>query len=143
MARVKGENGKDIDFQSGYWQKKTGGENGQTITSPAASVHMDQIKEVPGLRMAWRPTGKDARSNRVSYDVEVAIPLESIGLHDPGGKPIGFDCSVGIANEAGDRRERAGHWAGESEAAVVDRPGSARLLPFSWGTLVFEAPRHR
>jgi hypothetical protein len=33
---------------------------------------------------------------------------------------------------------QAAHWAGQSEAAVVDRPGSAALLPATWGTLVFD-----
>jgi len=33
--------------------------------------------------------------------------------------------------------KRAGHWGGLSEAAVVDRPGSTRLLPENWGTLIF------
>jgi len=45
-----------------------------------------------------------------------------------------------VANQSGDRRERAMHWAGLSEGVVVDRPGSAELLPRTWGTLNF-APR--
>ncbi len=140
IAKVTGESGKAVDFQQGYWQKKTNGQNGQTITSPAASVRMDQIKEFPGLKMHWHVSDKDKNSNRVNYDLKVAIPLESLGLSNPSGKTIGFDCSIGVANEAGDRRERAGHWSGQSEAAVVDRPGSARLLPETWGTLTF-APK--
>jgi len=36
--------------------------------------------------------------------------------------------------EAASAAERAG----QSEAAVVDRPGSAALLPSTWGTLVFD-----
>ena len=44
---------------------------------------------------------------------------------------------IGVANEAGDRRDRAAHWGGLSEAVVVDRPGSAVLLPGTWGTLTF------
>lgn len=58
-------------------------------------------------------------------------------LPNPAGKSIGFDASVGIANASGDRRERAAHWGGLSEAVVVDRPGSMRLLPATWGTLHF------
>ena len=50
---------------------------------------------------------------------------------------MGFDASVAVSNAAGDRRERAASWAGVSEAVVVDRPGSARLLPATWGTLRF------
>lgn len=143
MARVNGPDGKDLDFQQGYWQKKSGGKNGTTITSPAASIHMDQIMPLPGLKMHWRISPKNPGSDRVNYDVKVAIPLVAIGLKDPGGKSIGFDCSVAVANAAGDRRERAGHWAGQSEASVVDRPGSAQLLPRNWGTLTFEQPARR
>lgn len=79
----------------------------------------------------------------ISYTVEVSIPLASLGLSNPAGKSIGFDASVGIANASGDRRERAAHWAGLSEAVVVDRPGSARLLPDTWGALVFMPPTQK
>ena len=137
LARVKGADGKPVDFQQGYWQKKKGGQNPQTISSPAASVHFDQIQEIPGLQMAFKLHDKERDTDRIRYDVEVAIPLTAIGLSNPAGKKIGFDLSIGVANAAGDRRERAGHWGGLSEAAVVDRPGSAQLLPHTWGTLLF------
>jgi len=137
LAKVKGVDGKPVDFQQGYWQKKKGGRNPQTISSPAASVRFDQIQEIPGLQMAFKLHGKERDTDRIRYDVEVAIPLAALGLSHPVGKRIGFDLSVGVANASGDRRERAGHWGGLSEAAVVDRPGSARLLPHTWGTLVF------
>lgn len=141
LARVK-EGGGDKDFQQGFWQIKTGGENGRAITSPAATVHFDQIKGVPGLRMAYKVGEKDSKTGLVSYTVEAAIPLTSLGLSNPSGKSFGFDASVGIANAAGDRRERAAHWGGLSEAVVVDRPGSTRLLPSTWGTLFFSPPAH-
>ncbi len=137
LAKVKGGDGKPVDFNQGYWQKKKGGQNPQTISSPAASVRFDQIQEIPGLQMAYKLHDKERDSDRIRYDVEVAIPLAAIGLSNPVGRRIGFDLSVGVANAAGDRRERAGHWGGLSEAAVVDRPGSAQLLPHTWGTLQF------
>ena len=87
--------------------------------------------------MAFKLRDKERDSDRIRYDVEVAIPLAALGLGNPAGKKIGFDLSIGVANAAGDRRERAGHWGGLSEAAVVDRPGSAQLLPHTWGTLIF------
>ncbi len=137
VARVAGADGKAQPFQRGYWQKKADGTGGQTITSPAASVRMDQIAKIPGLQMAWRVGGIDKSTGKVDYQVEVAIPLAAIGLADVKGRRVGFDTSIGVANAAGDRRERAGHWSGLSEAAVVDRPGSSRLLPENWGTLIF------
>ena len=94
------------------------------------------------MQMAYKVGAKDSKTGWVSYTVEVAVPLASLGIGNAAGKTIGFDASVGIANESGDRRERAAHWAGLSEGVVVDRPGSARLLPDTWGTLTF-APLER
>ena len=136
LARIKTAGG-DRNFQQGFWQKKAGGENPRTITSPAAQVHFDQIAPVPGLQMACKSGEADPKTGLTSYTVEVAVPLASLGLQNPSGKSIGFDVSVGVANAAGDRRERAAHWGGLSEAVVVDRPGSTRLLPDTWGTLTF------
>jgi len=137
FAKVKGGDATPINFQQGYWQKKVGGENPQTISSPAASIHFDQIKEIQGVQMAFKINGKENDSDRVRYQLEVSIPLAGLGLSSPAGKKIGFDVSIGVSNPSGDHRERAAHWAGLSEAAVVDRPGSAQLLPHTWGTLIF------
>jgi FlgD Ig-like domain len=137
LAQIASAGSKPQPFQCGYWPVKPGGSGGQTITSPAASVRMDQIAEIPGLRMAWRLGGTDKDTGKVDYQVEIAIPLAALGLGDAKGRRVGFDTAIGVANAAGDRRERAGHWGGLSEAAVVDRPGSSRLLPENWGTLVF------
>lgn len=136
VAQVK-EGAGTSNFQQGFWQKKADGTNPQTITSPAAQVKFDHIAEVPGLQMAYKMGRTDAKSGLMFYDVEVAVPLASLGLQNPTGKTIGFDASVGVANAEGNRRERAAHWAGLSEAVVVDRPGSTRLLPDTWGTLQF------
>jgi hypothetical protein len=73
----------------------------------------------------------------VNYRVELASPLADLGLGDPRGRSVGFDASIGIANPAGNGRERAAHWGGLSETAVVDRPGSGVLLPENRGTLIF------
>ncbi|MDB6174550.1 MAG: hypothetical protein JWL59_3861 [Chthoniobacteraceae bacterium] len=136
LARVKEGTGF-TDFHRGFWQKKAGGANPQTITSPAAQIRFDEVGQVPGLKMACKVGDKNAKTGKTRYTVELLVPLASLGLNNPVGKTIGFDLSVGVANEAGDRRERAAHWAGLSEGVVVDRPGSARLLPSTWGTLRF------
>jgi len=139
MARIGGLAHGD-PFQQGYWQVKAGGTNPQTISSPAATVHFDQIAEVPGLRFSMKVMETDPKTGLTHYVVQAAVPLSSLGLSNPTGKSVGFDASVGVANAAGDRRERAGHWAGLSEAVVVDRPGSTRLLPDTWGTMNFAPP---
>lgn len=136
LARITGS--EPVLFHRGYWQVFPGGQGGLTVTSPAASVRIDQIAELPGLKQAWKLHGLHAPTKRFRYGVEVSVPLASLGLQgDPAGRTIGFDVSVAFANAGGDRRERAAHWAGETEAAVVDRPGSIRLLPRTWGSLTF------
>ena len=124
-------------FQQGFWQKLAGGTNSQTIASPAAKIHFDQIRPVPGLQVAYKVNKDSKTGNSREYIVEVAVPLASLGLSNVAGKTIGFDASVGLANPEGNQRERAAHWAGLSESRVVDRPGSAELLPRTWGTLTF------
>ena len=88
--------------------------------------------------MMWKDQGVDGRSRLHRTKLEVYVPLAALGLNrDPAGRSVGFDISVAVANQSGDRRERAMHWAGLSEGIVVDRPGSAELLPHTWGTLNF------
>jgi HrpA-like RNA helicase len=99
---------------------------------------VDRIGPVDGLAMAWKDKGFDDRLKVHRTALEVHVPLASLGITgDPAGRSIGFDASVAVANDGGDRRERAMHWAGLSEGVVVDRPGSAVLLPRTWGTLTF------
>jgi hypothetical protein len=131
---------KPVPFQQGYWQVQPGGSKPQTISSPAATVHFDHIDQVPGLVMASKVLETDGTTGLTHYVIQASVPLSSLGLANPAGMKVGFDASVGVANAAGNRRERAGHWAGLSEGVVVDRPGSAQLLPETWGTLTF-APR--
>ena len=51
-------------------------------------------------------------------------------LEQPAGKQVGFDVSVGVANAAGDRRERAGRWAARRVRGGPprQRPADAGLL---------------
>jgi hypothetical protein len=130
---------KPDDFSQGYWPVMPGAGGPPTvIRSPAAEATFDRIGPVEGLAMAWKDKGFDERSKLHRTTLEVHVPLAALGITgDPAGRSIGFDASVAVANEGGDRRERAMHWAGLSEGVVVDRPGSALLLPRTWGTMTF------
>jgi hypothetical protein len=142
-------NGKP--FQIAYWplrrekeflsytlpgQKKTVAVklNPQTIESPAAQRSFDDISPLPGFEFQHRP--------RVGgYTVEARVPWGAVGgLRQLAASAyrIGFDASVAFANQGATARARAAHWNGQSEAEVVDRPGSAELKPWTWGTLVLE-----
>ncbi|NQT20196.1 MAG: hypothetical protein HQ592_10870, partial [Planctomycetes bacterium] len=129
LARITG--GPPTDYQMAFRPVSKDGKNPQTISSPAATRKFADISPVPGLQFKYQ-IGPDG------YTLEAAVPLKSIAL-DPRRNPIaGFDASVGFADAGGRVRTRAAHWAGQSEAAVVDRPGSSALLPATWGTVTFD-----
>ena len=139
LAKITG----GADYQMGYWPvKKNMGlytqhpapakkNKPQTIASPAQKRDFDDIDTIPGLTFAYQitPTG---------YTLEAQVPFLSIGTNPARNAVVGFDASVGFSDPAGRVRTRAIHWAGESEATVVDRPGSAELKPATWGTLQFD-----
>ena len=124
-------NDAPTDYQMAFWPVRKDGKNPQTISSPAATRKFADISPVPGLKLAYQigPGG---------YTLEAAVPLKSIELNPARNSVIGFDASVGFADAGGKVRTRAAHWAGQSEATVVDRPGSAALLPATWGTVTFD-----
>lgn len=127
------------DYQMGFWPVKKelkrydGAKttNPQTISSPAQKREFDDINAIPGLTFAYQVTPK-------GYTLEARIPLASLAINPARQPVVGFDASVGFSDPAGRVRTRAVHWAGESEAVVVDRPGSAELKPATWGTLQFD-----
>ena len=136
VARIRDGDGF-ANYHRAFYPVKDKGTQSQTITSPAARVRFDHVAPVPGLEMAYHVEEADSKSQRTAYTVELAVPWDALGVSDPAGEMLGFDASVAVSNAAGDRRERAASWAGVSEAVVVDRPGSTRLLPATWGTLRF------
>ena len=128
------------NYQMAFWPEKKdlrvfkpkpGKLNPADIVSPVQQRHFDDISPVPGLVFAYQ-TGKQG------YTLEVSAPFAALGINPVAQPVIGFDASVGISDAAGQVRERATHWAGESETTVVDRPGSAELKPQTWGTLQFD-----
>ena len=131
------------DYQMGFWPVKKDlkryathptpakKNNPQTITSPAQKRDFDDIDPIPGLTFAYQPSPR-------GYTLEAQVPFLSIGMNPARQAVVGFDASVGFSDAAGRIRSRASHWAGESEAVVVDRPGSTELKPATWGTLQFD-----
>ena len=131
LACITGS-GKPYKYQMAFWPiYKDGIAHPQTITSPAASRHFDNIAPYPGLKWAYQ-------LNPAGYTVEVKVPLQGpLKIYHPA-EPIGFDVAVGFSNAAGTIRESAACWDGQTESMVVDRPSSAALLPQTWGTLLFQ-----
>jgi hypothetical protein len=141
LARITGKN--PSDYQMGFWpvkkeadryrggQKEPKPNKPQIISSPARARTFDDIDAVPGLVFAYQVTPK-------GYTLEVSVPFSSLGFSPNNTPTIGFDASVGFSDPTGQMRTRAAHWGGESEAVVVDRPGSTELKPSTWGTLMLD-----
>jgi hypothetical protein len=127
LARI----GDKTKYQMGFWPIKANGKNSQTITSPAAQRKFDEIAPVDKLNFAYTVTAD-------GYTLEAAVRFNSLGIDIYQNATMGFDVSVAFSNPEGTVRQRASHWAGESESTVVDRPGSAALLPATWGKLVLD-----
>jgi hypothetical protein len=143
LARITGTT--PTDYQMGFWPIKQDlrrytpkGQpfhpqplHPQDIASPAQQRHFDDIAPIPGLVFAYHltPTG---------YTLEASVPFASLGITPTKQPIVGFDASAAFADPQGRVRDRALHWSGETEAAVVDRPGSAELKPQTWGTLQFD-----
>jgi hypothetical protein len=129
LARITGDT--PADYQMAFWPVRSNGKNPQTISSPAASRVFADVAPLPGLSFAYQ-------TNADGYTLETVVPLKSIELEPHRQPTVGFDASVGFPDAGGRERAGAAHWAGQREAAVVDRPGSAALLPATWGTLVLD-----
>jgi len=129
LARITGD--APADYQMAFWPVRKNGRKPQTISSPAATRSFADIGPLPGLKFAYHLGAE-------GYTLETVVPLKSLELDPPRNPTVGFDASVGFSDAGGRARARAAHWAGQSEAVVVDRPGSAALLPSTWGTLVFD-----
>ena len=138
-----GESGREAPLQMAFWpvrkelrrydwpagKKPESLLSPQTIRSPVAEQRFDDISPLSGVESAVQATPS-------GYTLEVQVPWAAVGK-DLGSRVsvVGFDFSVAFANAGGTERLRAAHWAGESEGRVVDRPGSAELKPWTWGTL--------
>jgi hypothetical protein len=142
LARITGiaDGAAPENYQMGFWPvrkdlrrytPKPARMNPQDIVSPVQQRHFDDIAPVPGLVFAHHITER-------GYTLEASVPLASLGINLVKTPVVGFDASVAFTDASGQVRARAVHWAGESEAAVVDRPGSAELKPATWGTLEFD-----
>ena len=120
------------DYQMAYYPvRKDYAWHPHTIVSPAAKRHFDDIGPMPGLVWAYhlKPGG---------YTAEVSLPmhdLRTLGIRTS--EPVGFDVSVGLANDAGTvRRTRCS--LGRATRVARCRPARfSRFAPHHLGHVGF------
>ncbi len=98
-------------------------------TKAGGSVRFDQVKRLKNAVIA--STGGD-----MYYEVEAAIPLNSIGLKIQKGTVLKLDCGV-LFSEDGRRTTDRRYWANSMAVGVPDEAVEARLHPDRWGFIRF------
>ena len=112
-----------------YPVRKQHASHPETMTSPAAKRHFDDVVPMPDLVWAYEITPS-------GYTAEVSLPMHdhrTLGLGS--GAPVGFDVSVGFANEAGTQPSRARTGPGSknrSSSTGPARPHCCRLPGARW-----------
>ena len=72
------------------------------------------------------------------YTVEVAVPLEALGVTPKPGLALRGDVGVILSDDTGTVNQRRCYWANPHTVIISDIPSEAELLPRYWGGLVFD-----
>lgn len=100
------------------------------FSSPWRTVRVDEVKVLRDLRSGWRKTRK-------GYVLEVAVPLEVLGLRPEPGLRVGVDFGILLGDETGrDTRERL-YWSNPATTLISDIPSEIKITPALWGTVEF------
>lgn len=109
--------------------------NAWEVVSPVFRLKFDQVKRLEDVYLAWKQTGEEGQS--VSYTLEAAVPLKSLGLVIRPNLLVKMDWGILAADDAGTRVVRRLYWSNQATAMLQDAPTEARLTPDLWGYLRF------
>ncbi len=99
--------------------------------SPVGTRVFDRVEVLAGAQVAVKRG--DGR-----YTVEVALPLEAIGLTPKAGLTIRGDVGFISSDAQGTINVARTYWANPHTSLVSDLPSEAWLTPEHWGELAFE-----
>ncbi len=107
------------------------------VVSPVGEAAFDDVRELPGVRMAQRPSAVGG----AGYTVEAAIPLADIGLKPVDGLRLKLDWGVLRTGPDGHEVLQRICWANRATSITADAPSEARLHPELWGFVRFHDSR--
>jgi len=107
---------------------------GVYFQSPWRSERVDVVKKLETIQIA---VDKGSRE----YRVEVAIPLQELGLSNISKKALKGDFGVIYGNVEGTVNLYRNYWSNPVTGLVNDVPGEIMLNPQLWGTVLFSAPQ--
>ncbi|MDA1142031.1 MAG: hypothetical protein O3B01_26010 [Planctomycetota bacterium] len=105
-----------------------------TVTSPVGKAKFDRVVELDDVRLYARP-------QHMSYIVEVAIPLKTLGIKPKDGLRLKMDWGVLRTGPDGYETVERTYWSNKATGITADRPSEARLSPDMWGHLLFHSKK--
>ena len=97
---------------------------------------MAQRKSRFGAKTEFRLGGRANRQGE--YRVEVAVPLEALGLAGVGRLDLTGDFGVVYGDAEGTTNIFRNYWSNQATGLVNDVPGEIMLTPTLWGAITFE-----
>ncbi len=105
-------------------------EDAWKAVSPVTSISFDKVKQLDNVRIA-------CNNFDGNYTVEVAIPLDVLGLKPTGETRLKLDWGVLATDDAGNSVLRRLYWSNKATGVIADVPTEARLVPGLWGHILF------
>ena len=113
-----------------YRHRVPGAKDPTAFTSPWRSEVVDEVRRLDEAKVA-------VVKHEAEYRVEVAVPLEALGLKDPAGKTLRADFGVIHGDPSGVINMLRSYWANQATGLVNDTPGEIMLTPNLWGRVTF------
>ncbi len=139
----------DIRIAIAPWSGATGAAHGQAIVmlyqpifkghtgpreafvSPVGRVEMDRVERIDQAKVAVTRTAD-------GYDLEAAIPLDTLGFDFPVGRTTLGDVGILFSDDTGTECVLRSYWSNRNTNMTSDLPSEAKLQPAEWGTVNVE-----
>jgi len=103
----------------------------EAFVSPVGRVEMDRAERIAGAQVAVKYT-------KGGYDIEIAVPLDKLGVKIPAAGTIRGDVGVLFSDDTGTKCLLRRYWSNRNTNITSDLPSEAMLQPDEWGTVVVE-----
>lgn len=111
-----------------YEHRRPGGENPIEFTSPWRGEKVDNVRQLPGVRI-------DVTTRDGGNEVKAAIPWQAVGLILAPGQSTRADFGVTYGDAGGTDTNLRSYWSNPSTGLVDDIAGEIMLSPDLWGQL--------
>jgi hypothetical protein len=124
-------------FQEGniavlYRHRQPGATDSAIFQSPWRGEKVDSVRKLESAQIVVTKSGD-------SYNVEVAVPLDELGLSSSLGKTLRGDFGIIYGDAEGTANIFRNYWSNQATGLINDVPGEIMLSPNLWGDINMEA----